>query len=219
MKKMPRTFRLLLVISLVICLCIFGIRTLSKIAWMAGWPRVTLALNNDPLVEAAALYKLGRFEEADEIYEGIGLNTTYNRGNTLAMTGNYELSLAYYNAVLFADRWDKDAAYNREIVASLVPPVIGEAMGKGRVEAVFKKEGIDVFEFDKDNPMAPVLDAREKNVRELRKPLDERSITADRAWLDSLADAPGEYLANRLAAEHLRRMEGGELHSPEQSPW
>ncbi len=207
--------QLIFVAITLIVLAFFGAQTVAKLAWLANFPRATLALSDDERVIGAALYKLGRYDEADAVFEEIGRDVTYNRGNSLAATGQYQLAQSYFDAVLFEDRWDKDAQFNRDFVAQLYDPVIGDSDDQGRIAAMFDEEGI-ASEFDKDNPLAPVLETAQ---REIRKPLDLRSVQADDAWLDTLSDSPGEFLANQLAAEHLRRKEAGELHPPAPSPW
>ncbi len=210
-----RMWRFTLILGALAVIAVFGTQTMAKIAWLAHWPRVTLALTQDKRVRGATLYALGRFDEADAVFANIGRDVTYNRGITLATTGQYALSQSYFDAVLFENRWDEDALFNRDFVSQLYVPVVGASDEHGRIAAIFEQEAIGA-KFDKDNPLAPVL---EEGQREIRKPLDVRSVQADEAWLETLSDSPGEFLANQLAAEHLRRKEAGELHPPAPSPW
>ncbi|MBC7142220.1 MAG: hypothetical protein H5U18_08700 [Rhodobacteraceae bacterium] len=152
------------------------------------------------------LHDLRHFSESDDLrdldaaFAEIGRGATYNRAATLAMTGDHALSVAYYDAVLFADRWDAEARRNRDIVAALVEPVVGEAMGHGRIERLLVEAGASVAGFDADDPTAP-------------------TVVAVAGWPGTLADAPGEYLAKRRAAEYDRRVEEGLALPPEPSPW
>lgn len=69
--------------------------------------------------------------------------------------------------------------------------------------------------FDPDNPHVPVVASDDG----IRKAIEARSTAANREWLDTLADAPGEYLRRRLAAEYDRRRVSGRAVEAEASPW
>ncbi len=212
---MRHALTIALAASALALLAFAGAPTLARFASLAGLPRVTLALTNDQGARGAALYRTGRHAEADAIFREIGRGATYDRAATLATTGEYALAVAYYDAVLFADRWDAEARRNRDIVAALVEPVIGEAMGHGRIDRLLVDAGANVAGFDADDPTAPTLVAEVNS----RRPVDARTVGADANWLETLADAPGEYLTKRLAAEHERRLEEGLAIPMEPSPW
>lgn len=198
----------------VACAVAAGPGTFAKLAYMLGFPGLALHWIENQAARGAALYVLGRYAEADEVFATVGRTATYDRANSLAATGRYELSVAYYDAVLFADRWDADARYNREIVDALVEPVIGEAMGHGRIEMILQQAGADPRPFDPANPHAAIVP-----VDTIRKRPDAKTVAASREWLDTLADAPGEYLRKRLAAEYDRRRAEGAPEPREPSPW
>lgn len=198
-----------------ICAALAGPAAFGKLAHALGFPGVALMLVEEPAARGAALYALGRYQEADAVFEAIGRSVTYNRANTLAATGRYALSVDYYDAVLFADRYDAAARHNREVVAALVDPVIGEAAGRGRIAALLRADGIAAGALDAQDPHAPIGPGE----RSLRKPVEARTVAADRAWLDTLADAPGEFLRQRLAAEHERRLTAGTAAPVEAVPW
>ncbi|MCQ0969549.1 hypothetical protein MLD63_03745 [Paracoccus sp. TK19116] len=203
------------------CAVAAGPEAWAKLIWRAGFPDLALPLIKEPGARGAALYDAGRYEDADAVFADIGRSATYDRGLTLAVTGDYALSVAYFDAVLFANRYDADARHNREIVATLVEPVIGEAMGHGRIETILSEAGVAVGAFDPDDPAQPIQavqrNPKEANVK--RSVAGERTTAADEGWLDSLSDAPGEYLKGRLAAEMDRRRETGEAHSEEPGRW
>lgn len=198
-----------------------GPRAWAKLLWRAGAPALALPLIRDDAAHGAALYETGRYAEADRVFEKIGRSATYNRGLTLALTGRYDLSLAYFDAVLFADRYDADAQRNRAIVATLVTPVVGEAMGHGRIRAVLTEQGLATEAFDPENPDLDLMSA-ERNAarRSIKRPVtSERTLTADGGWLDTLTDAPGAFLKARLAAEMERRRTAGTAAREEASRW
>lgn len=205
----------LLVLVAVASAALAGPQAFGKIAHIMGFRALALRLVEDPAARAALLYQVGRYAEADAAFAAIGRSATYNRANTLAATGRYALSVDYYDAVLFADRFDGDARHNREIVDALVPPVVGEAKGQGRIRAILAEAGVATRPPEPDDPRMLLAEANKAG----RKPISDRTVAADRAWLETLADAPGEFLRNRLAAEHARRVADGRAAEPEALPW
>ncbi|MFD1342448.1 hypothetical protein [Litorisediminicola beolgyonensis] len=193
----------------------------GKLAWQVGLPAGAASLARDPSVRAAALYAQGQYAAADRAFADIGRSATYNRGLTLAATGDHALSVAYFDAVLFADRYDAEARHNRDLVKALVPPVIGDGMGHGRIEALLKETGMETTTFDPDAPHQPIEEQKLDPQRSsLKRPVTgERSAVADDAWLDALEDAPSAYLAARLAAEMERRRDTGEAHPEQPDAW
>lgn len=191
-----------------------GPAAFARLAYAAGYPGLALPWLTDEAVRGAALYDLGRYREADDTFRRIGRRVTYNRGNSLAATGDYALSAAYFDAVLFANRFDADARHNREVVGALVPPHQGEAVGRGRIRAHLDAQGVEVAAFDADNPHVPVVASDD-----IRKSVDARTLAASEDWLETLDDAPGEYLQKRLLAEYDRRRALGRPAPQEASPW
>lgn len=193
----------------------------AKLLWRAGFPDLAVPLVTDQASRGAALYAAGRYAEADATFAAVGRSATYNRGLTLAATGQYRLSVAYFDAVLFADRYDSDARHNRETVNGLVDPVIGEAMGHGRIKALLAERGFVADAFDADDPMAPIktVDFATNRNSPKRDVTHDRTVAASAAWIASLTDAPGEYLKARLDAEMARRVEIGEAAEEEPDRW
>lgn len=214
-------FALVTLATALLCAVAAGPGAWAKLIWYAGFPQLALPLIEDPGARGAALYAAGRYAEADAAFAAVGRSATYDRGLTLAATGQYSLSVAYFDAVLFADRYDADARHNRNVVMTLVDPVIGEAQGHGRIETILTDNGVATADFDPDAPSQPILAAeRHKEQRRLRRSVTrERSAAADAGWLDTLADAPGEYLRGRLAAEMERRRKTDTAHREEPDRW
>lgn len=204
-----------------LCALAAGPDAWAKVVWRLGAPGLALPLLTDDAARGAALYAAGRYAEADAAFAAVGRSATYNRGMTLAANGNYPLSVAYFDAALFADRYDADARHNRQVLSALVEPVIGAAMGHGRIKALLAAQGVEADTFDTDDPMAPVKEAdwvTDRNALK-RDVTHDRKIAASAAWIASLADAPGKYLKARLAAELERRVETGEAAAEEASRW
>lgn len=192
----------------------------AKLFWWAGAPQLAYPLLTDPAVKGAALYEMGRYEEADAVFAEVGRSATYDRALSLAMTGKYELSVAYFDAVLFSNQYDEGARVSRAVVDSLVEPVVGEASGHGRIEVTLRAAGLNVVEFDPNEPSNAIMARDETDgVRRLDRAIDNRTVSAGEDWLETLADAPGAYLAGRLKAEMERRVNEGEAHKAETSEW
>lgn len=209
---------------LVVIACLLGVAAgkdaWAKLLWWSGAPQLAYPLLTKPAVKGAALYDMGRYAEADALFAEVGRSATYDRALSLAMTGKYELSVAYFDAVLFSNQYDEDARHNRAVVDSLVEPVVGEASGHGRIEVTLRAAGLNVVEFDPDQPSNAIM-ARDTTdgVRRLDRAVDNRTVSAGADWLETLADAPGAYLASRLKAEMARRVDEGEAHKAEGSKW
>ena len=193
----------------------------AKLVWRAGFPELALTFETDRATRGAALYAAGRYAEADAAFAEVGRSATYNRGLTLAATGQHRLAVAYFDAILFSNRYDAEARHNREVVNALVDPVIGEAMGHGRIKALLAEGGFDADDFDTGDPMAPIREVDYATNRDSHKRdvTHDRTVAANAAWIASLADAPGEYLKARLDAEMERRIETGQAASEEASRW
>lgn len=181
-----------------------GTEPLAKIALSLGLPGVAVPLLADPAVRGVALYRAGDFAAADAAFRRAGRGSTYNRGLSLAATGDYPLSRAYFDAVLFATPSDSQARDNRNAVNALIPPIQGEANAAGRIDA---------------SAIAAVGGSPVDEIKRLGRPLDVGRRVADADWLASLPDDAGEFLRLRLAAEHMRRLSMGLTAPEEGDPW
>ena len=185
-------------------LALAGRAALAKLLLILHLPGLAAPLLDDPAVRGVALYRAGDYAAADDAFRAAGRGSTYNRGLSLAATGDYPLSLAYFDAVLFTNPADSMARENRNVVNALVPPLLGEANAAGRIaaEAIAVSGGSPVDE-----------------IKRLGRHLDEGRRVADADWLAGLSDDPGEFLRLRLEAEHKRRLSMG-LTAPEGGdPW
>lgn len=214
---MRRSWTMVVLLAGFACIAAGGSAPLAKLAYLAGAYETTLRLSDDQAVRGAVLYRLGRFEEADAAFAAVGRTATYDRAASLAATGRYDLSIAYYDAVLFSDRNDDDARFNRSIISDYVhhDPVAGEADEHGGIAAILAGAESDEPVLD-SNDIAAVL---KKLYKTPRKQETVRSVAASQEWLATLADAPGEFLRKRLEAEYERREAEGKLHREEPSPW
>lgn len=192
-----------------VCLASAGTDSLGKLALLAGGNGLAARLFDDPVARGVALYRAGDFAGADAAFTAAGRSATYDRGLSLAATGNYALSVAYFDAVLFADPNDAWARENRDRVAAHIDPVTADSNVPGRIAALVEAARAERA------AMAP--ESRTSNQSRLARKPDPRGVAASGAWLDTLADSPGEYLERRLKAEYDRRAARG-LVVPEGPP-
>lgn len=183
---------------------IAGRAAMAKLLFVLGLPGLAAPLLDDPAVAGVAHYRAGDYAAADDAFRQAGRGSTYNRGLSLAATGDLPLSLAYFDAVLFGNPADSEARENRNAVNALIPPHLGEANAAGRIAAEAIAE-----------PGGSPLD----EIKRLGRPLDSGRRVADAAWLEALSDDPAEFLRMRLEAEHKRRMSLGLVAAVEGDPW
>lgn len=177
-----------------------GPQGFAKLALALHLPQLAVPLLSDPSARGVALYRAGEYVKADRAFADAGRSATFNRGTSLAMTGKYALSRAYFDAVLFANPADSQARENRAVVDALAPRTIGEGNEHGRIAA---------RPVQPDGPPVELFSA-------VKRPKDEGRRVADDAWLATLPDDPGEFLRLRLADEAKRRTALG-LAPPEES--
>lgn len=191
------------------CLVLAGPQALGRLALLAGLPRPATVLLTDPLEKGVALYRAGEYAAADAAFAGSGRSQTYNRGLSLAATGDYPLSVAYFDAVLFANPADAEARRNRDLVRGMYPPMQGDSIVPGRIEG---HGGLGPAE-ETAQTTAGIQDP------ETHRKIDARGVVASDEWLATISDDPGEFLRLRLKAEYDRRAGQGLIRPREVEPW
>ena len=193
-----------LIVTGLVALIASGGDARGKLALLLRLPGLAAQSVSSPDVRGVMLYDAGDYAAADASFQQAGRGSTYNRGLSLAATGNYPLSRAYFDAVLFANPSDSQARENRNVVNALIPPLQGEGNGTGRIATV-------VIATPGGSPVA--------EARRLGRPLDEGKRVADAAWLATLPDDPGEFLRLRLRDEYGRRLSMGLTAPDKGDPW
>lgn len=191
------------------CLAVAGPDAIGRLALRAGLPQLAAALMSDPLERGVALYRAGDYARADAVFAGSGRSQTFNRGLSLAALGEYPLSVAYFDAVLFVNPADAQARANRELIAAMYPPNQGSSVAPGRIEG--------------HGGLGPA-EATEESAAGLLDPgtmpkIEARGIVASDEWLATISDDPGEFLRLRLRAEYDRRAAQGLIRPHEAEPW
>ena len=193
-----------------------GTAHFGRLALAAGQPRIAAALLNDPYWKGMALYRMGQFEKAAEIFRDAGRPAFFNRGNALAKSGHYPEAVAFYDAVLFYHPDDQDARANRALVDALI-----ERKGDVPLNGTFIREDA-VPQEATDNGKANAIPTDYSWADKIRYKstfLSGQSVPASEEWLASLPDDPGRYLKLRIAAEHERRVRLGTSPPPGDGQW
>ena len=193
----------------IICLMLAGPEAWGRLLLWSSLPGAAY-LTGDPAVRGLALYRAGEFADADAALTEAGRGQTFNRALTLAATGRHELSVAYLDAVLFANPADAEAARVRDLVDSMVVKVRGDSVAPGRLAGY---GGLPSAEELNGQGALATPDP------EWKKPIEARGYAASEAWLSTITDDPGEFLRLRLEKEHERRESLGLIRGEEGDPW
>lgn len=201
--------RLALLALALCCLAAAGPQALGRLALMGGLPGLAATLLTDPAERGIALYRAGDHGAADAAFAQSRRRQTYNRALTLAALGDYPLSVAYFDAVLYDNPADAEARRNRGLVAALDPDITADSTVPGRIVG---RGGLA------EAPSTAIVTAGVQDPG-LYRPITARGIAATDDWLRTLPDDPGEFLALRLRAEYDRRSAMGLLRAPGIEPW
>lgn len=191
------------------CLAIAGPAALGRLALLGGLPGLAAPLLSDPVEKGVALYRAGDYAAADAAFRVSGRSQTFNRALSLAATGDYPLSVAYFDAVLFANPADAEARQSRDLVRRMYPPTRGDSVVPGRIDGHGGLSGAQ----ETPRTTAGIQDP------EHQRQIEARGIAASDEWLATISDDPGEFLRLRLKAEHDRRAGQGLIRPREAEPW
>lgn len=192
------------------CVLLAGPSAWGRFSLRIGVPSAAAPLLNDAAARGLALYRAGDYASADAAFAEAGRSQTFNRALTLAATGQHALSVAYFDAVLFASPSDAEARRLRDLVDAMVPKTTGETTVPGRLPG---EGGLGPSPQPGGPTMAGTPDPT------LKKPIEARGFVASDAWLETLVDDPGEFLRLRLRKEYERRAGLGLLRPEEGERW
>ncbi len=199
----------LALILALICLAVAGPQAIGRLFLLAGSPTLAAPLLKGPIEQGLAYYRSGDFQRADAAFAEAGRSQTFNRGLSLAALGEYPLSVAYFDAVLFVNPADAEARRNRDLVKAMYPPQQGESIVPGRIMGHGGEEGAPQI----------MLNAAGAQEPEWQRKIEARGIVASDEWLATISDDPGEFLKLRLKAEYDRRAAQGLIRPREIEPW
>ncbi|MBS7544123.1 hypothetical protein [Ancylobacter oerskovii] len=199
----------LLAVAGLACIALAGPAAWGRLALWSDLPGAA-GLLDDPAARGLALYRAGAYAAADAAFAEAGRSQTFNRGLTLAATGRHNLSVAYFDAVLFANPADAEARRLRDLVDAMATKTTGESLVPGRLPG---GGGLGTTEEVSGRMPASTPDPAWK------KPIEAGGLVASDSWLATLADDPGEFLRLRLQKEYERRAGLGIIRPEEGSRW
>ena len=191
------------------CILLAGPAAWGHFALWTGAPGAPMLLD-DIAARGLALYRDGDYVAADAAFAEAGRSQTFNRALTLAATGRHALAVAYLDAVLFSNPGDAEAQRLRDLIDKMVPRTIGDGLAPGRLPG---HGGLGPSDKTSGQTAPSTPDPT------LRKPIEARGFAASDAWLDTLADDPGEFLRLRLRKEYERRTDLGLIRPDEGNTW
>lgn len=197
----------------VLALGVAGPDAWGRLALRAGAAGLAVPLLGDPAAVGVALFRAGDWQGADAAFARAGRSETYNRGLSLAATGDYPLSVAYFDAVLFSNPADAQARRNRDLVATMYPPETGISIAPGRLRGAGGQESSSA------PPLPGLASPAGASDPDWRRMMQARGVAASDDWLATISDDPGEFLALRLRAEYARRESLGLIRPREGQPW
>lgn len=208
-----------------------GLDPFGRAAMTLGAPRLAAALFDDPHWRGIAHYRAGDFERAAGAFAEVGPDGAYNRANAEVRRGRYAAALESYD-VAMARRPDPAAQTNFDIVSAVYAGVAldpdsfarwgtereGETVEAetGRGDGRASGDGDQVTNTGATIGL-PKLESRDR--LGVRKIFDDQFVVASPRWLATLDDAPGAFLAARIAHERKRRLKAGEAQPEAPTPW
>lgn len=192
------------------CVLVAGPAAWGRLLLRSGAPALAAQVLDDAAARGLASYRAGDYAAADAAFAEAGRSQTFNRALTLAATGQHALSVAYVDAVLFANPSDDEARRFRDLVDAMVPKTTGETTVPGRLPGAGGLAPGDPMD-------APIMASTPDPT--WKKPIEARGFVASDAWLETLADDPGEFLRLRLRKEYERRAGLGLLRPEEAEKW
>ncbi|WP_425074682.1 hypothetical protein [Sagittula sp. S175] len=204
----------ILALSLGLALALGGTAPFGRVLMALRLPTLAAPLMTDPGWRGVALYRAGRFTEAEAAFSEA--RAFYNLGTAAARNGRYAAALEAYDLVIHGG--DADARANFDLIAGyyaglgidpaalgLFPkredgPVAEAPIARGNARGAGSGD-----EVTNTNTMMGTVELQTGEQLGVRRVFDDRFMLADERWLEQLSDVPGEYLSARIALERKRR--------------
>lgn len=180
-------------------------------------PAEAAGLARDPAISAEGWYRAGEYGLASERWGGQNTaNAHYNRGNALALAGEYDAALAAYDEALARAPGMEDAEFNREVVERLKQQQqqeqdqAGEQSESSAEQSPDGQQSPQQGEGEADQEEQPGEEAQgendaESNQQALAQAWSEEDAQAMEQWLRRIPDDPGGLLRRKFRSQHLQR--------------
>ena len=199
-----------------------GSAPFGRVALSLGFGDLAARWLTAPDWRGVALLQAGKPLDAAQVFEQAEAHHGYNAGTAYALAGDYAKALEVLDAHLLIFPNDRRAQENYEMIRTYYAgtliepdseiitkikrdgPVVEAEIGQGdaRAASTGTKANNQVAGLE-----LPTLMGR--GPQGVRRVFDDHYYEANRRWLKSLPDLPGEYLAERIKHEHKRRAKLG----------
>ena len=231
---MSRNQALLILSALLIfvALLLGGTAPFGRVLLALGMPGTAASFLDAPEWKGTALYQSGHPEEAAELFQQSSATWAYNEGTAFAHAGQYAQALETLDQHLLIFPSDREAQDNYDLIRLfyagtqidpdseiIVPvsrsdgPTMEADIGRGNARAAGTGS-----ESTNDGATLGLPTLLGRGRLGVRKVFDDYYYEANRKWLKSIPDLPGEHLAARLKHEHKRRQELGIGQPPDGDP-
>lgn len=173
-------------------------------------------LAEDPAIAAEALYRSGSYEEATRAWlQSDSADGHYNRGNALAMAGEFEAAIAAYDRALDQNPDMEDALFNRALVEQLKEQQ-DQQQQEGEGEESGEESEQDGESEQQEGEGEPQDgegeeseeqqgDPSEQSQQDMESTWSEEDAQAMEQWLRRIPDDPGGLLRRKFRSQHQRR--------------
>lgn len=186
-----------------------------------GLPGLAAPLADDPGWRGTALYRAGDHDGAARAFQQAGM--MLNLGNAHVQAGRYAAALEAYDMARL--QGEKRAAANFDLVAAFYAglaldpdtpiawftekdggggAVVKSSIAQGSARAASTGDGAT-----NTGALLGLPELQSDGARRVRKVFDDKFMVANRRWLQTLSDVPGDYLAARIRHERKRRIRLG----------
>ncbi len=198
-----------------------GPAPLGRVLLSLGLSGLAAELFRDPAWQGVAFYRAQEFDEAAGAFRRAGV--MLNLGNAETQRGDYAAALEAYDiARLDGDdrgqaNFDLVAAFYAGLALDPEAPIAwftekdgdGGAVVKSSVAQGSARAAGAGSDTTNSGALLGLPELQSYGTSEVRKVFDDKFIVANRRWLATLQDVPGEYLAARIRHERKRRQKLG----------
>ncbi|WP_372835894.1 hypothetical protein [Puniceibacterium confluentis] len=206
-----------------------GAAPLGRVLMTLGLPGLAAPLFSDPGWRGAALYRAQDFSAAEAAFREARM--MLNLGNARVRSGQYAAALEAFDAGRMTG--DSAAGANFDLVAAFYA---GLSLDPDTEVSWFAKEGDESeaqpssvaqgsaraagtgSEVTNAGALIGLPELESRGRLGVRRVFDDKFIVANRRWLATLQDVPGDYMAARIAFEHKRREKAGLLPPEPEDP-
>jgi Ca-activated chloride channel family protein len=206
-------------------------------ALQAEQPARAAALARDPEIAGEGWYRAGDYDTASETWSALdSANAHYNRGNALALQGNFDGAIAAYDSALEIDSDMEDAIYNKNVIEQLrqqqqqqqQQDQQGQGDSQQKSDQDQESQSSEQSESEQEQQQSEGEQEQESSEereqqeaeaerlqREMQEAWSEEDAQAMEQWLRRIPDDPGGLLRRKFRNEYIRRGE----KEPERESW